>query len=61
MQPLTQQPHMIYLNIAKAEALASRLNADASSEKYVVLADAAGPGRAVIAVYDEDGNYVFNL
>ncbi len=53
---ITDRPHTIYATAAKAQAVVDKLNADADGETYVLSVDPKGSGRAIIKVYDEDGN-----
>ncbi len=56
---ITNQPHRIYNTIATA--VAAENNADADGWNYVVVPDPKGSGRAIIKVYDEDGEFLDNL
>ncbi len=58
MKTIINEVHTIHSTVAKATVIANQCNADADGWKYVVVPDPKGSGRAVIEVYDEDGQKV---
>lgn len=53
--------HTIYQNAAAASAVAALMQAGDDDWTYVVKVDPNGSGRAVIAMYDEAGEFVENV
>lgn len=61
MPMITRQPHTIYRTAAAAAAVVAKMGDDLDGWEYRVVPDPNGGPRAIIAVYDEAGEFVDNL
>ena len=61
MRTILYQPHTVFPTVTAAEAVAQANAAEGDGWEYRVIADPSGSGRAIIRVFDEDGNFIENL
>ena len=62
LNEIISQPYRIFNSVEEANIEADKLNADPEDDwEYRVVPDPKGSGRALIKIYDEDGEFVENL
>lgn len=61
MMATLNHTHTIYQNEAAASAVAASMQAGDDDWTYKVIPDPKGSGRAIIAMYDEAGEFVENV